>query len=262
MLPAKFPAGALALVIAVQLLAGCGSLSRVFKDDTPAPGANYQGVLPQPGQSDARSREIVSTARDCGADVRNESDLHLSLIEEMLDRGLFHAALAHLDALDAASREAPRARYLRAEALRRGGELPAARAVYAGLLETCLGGLGHFGLGRIAAAQCSLDVAEQELETARQMRPVDARVLNDLGMVHFARGNLPAAARTFQTAVELTRGEGPSTRNLLHVLVRQQSWTQAENVARRYGMGLSDIEVLRDVPAPDFGCTHAAAKVE
>lgn len=256
------PVRALALILAVLCVAGCGAVSRAFKDDPPAPGANYQGVLPQPGQSDARSREIASTARDCGTDVRNEADLHLSLIEEMLDRGLFHAALAHIDALDAPARAAPRARYLRAEALRRGGELSAARAVYAGLLDTCLGGLGHFGLGRIAAAQCSLDVAEQELKTARELRPVDARVLNDLGMVHFARGNLPAAAQTFQTAVELTRGEGPSTRNLLHVLVRQQSWAQAEQVARRYGMGLSDIEVLRDVPAPDFGCAHAAAKVQ
>jgi Flp pilus assembly protein TadD len=250
-----------AAVVALTLgaMAGCATVSNwTGKGDDAPPRPAYRGTVPQPDEADAQYRRTASAPRDCGAEVAEAQDLHLSLIEEMLGRGLFHAALAHLDALPAKSREVPRARYLRAEALRRGGDLAAAQPVYTGLLDTCLGGLGHFGLGRIAASQCALATAQGELELARASRPVDVRVLNDLGMVYFARGDLPAAQQSFQTAVELTRGEGPATRNLLHVLVAQQRWSEAEQVAGRFAVNLASLEALRDVPAPDLGCAQAA----
>lgn len=255
-----YRAGLLGLCV-VAALGGCGWTVERKPEQPPAPGAQYQGTVPQPDARDDRARKAAAASRDCGAEIRESSDLHLSLIEEMLDRGLFHAALAHLDALDAKAAAAPRARYLRAEALRRGGDVAQAQAVYTGLLDTCLGGLGHFGLGRIAAAQCSLDKADRELEQARQMRPVDARIVNDLGMVRFARRDYARAAESFRTAVELTRGEGPAMRNLLHVLVVQQQWAQAEQVARRFSVNLAEIEALREAPVPYFGCAQARAQV-
>lgn len=248
------------LALALVLTAGCGRLGDVVKRDEPLPPprAEYRGVVPQASPEDARHRKAATQPRDCGAELREGQDLHLSLIEEMLEQGLFHAALAHLDALEPKARDAPRAQYLRAEALRRSGDMSAARPVYAALLTTCLGGLGHFGLGRIAASQCELDQAQLDLEQARERRPVDARIANDLGMVYFARGDLTAAQQSFQTAVELARGQGPATRNLLHVLVRREHWSDAERMARQYGVGLGEIEALREAPVPDLGCAKAA----
>jgi tetratricopeptide (TPR) repeat protein len=180
------------------------------------------------------------------------------MIEEMIEQGLNHAALAHLDALEPKAREAPRAIYLRAEVQRRGGDLSGAQQTYTRLLDTCLGGLGHFGLGRIAMTRCGFDEARHELERARALRPVDARVLNDLGMVYFARGDLDAARDSFQTAVELTRGKGPAPYNLVHVLLLQQRDQEAIDVARHFGVRQAKLLELQEQGAPDLGCGQAA----
>lgn len=249
----------LAVVALALVVSGCGwQISRTAQ---PASGAieqaraQAQAEAPRvAAEQDERLRRKASAAQDCGADTDQSDELHLSLIEQMLDRNLHLAALAHLDALAPAQQQQPRARYLRAEAQRRGGQLDAAVTVYRELLGSCLAGLGHFGLGRIAAQRCAMADAQSELEQARKLRPVDARIHNDLGYVYLARGNYPLAEQEFVTAMQLTGAAGPAVRNLLTLLVHQQRMAEADALAREQGVGTAEVEALRDVPLPGARC--------
>src|SRR5437870_11254475 len=93
--------------------------------------------------------------------------LHLELIEKMLENGRAHAALAHLDALAPDEAAAPGARLLRAEALRRTGQLDAAWRIYEPLLVTEAAASAWRGLALIKAERGDLETGIAWLRKAR-----------------------------------------------------------------------------------------------
>lgn len=179
---------------------------------------------------------------DC-AELKDGERLKLGLIEDELKAGRPRAAMAHLDALpeDAAAR--PLAQYLRAESHRQVKEYDSAVALYRRLSEGCLPGAGHHGLGLVAAARRDLDGAVKHLLRAREMLAADPRVRNDYGYALLLSGR-PAEARVeFETALELSAGEGRAARNLLLAMLVAGE----EQAAQRYGrsLKLSDAETRR-----------------
>lgn len=166
----------------------------------------------------------------------------LTAIEQLLDDDKPYAALAQLD-----GNAAPglRARYLRAESLRRVGQFDAAQMAYQSLLGTCLKGQAHHGWGLMAARQGQLQTALTHLRQARTALPTDARVRNDLGYALLLANELPDARTEFLTALDLQPGDARAARNLVVLAFRQGQDAQAEKLARRFGLDAGLIAALR-----------------
>ncbi len=169
--------------------------------------------------------------------------LHLELIEKMLEGGRAHAALAHLDSLgpDAAR---PEAQLLRAEALRRTGQLEAAWKVYEPLLHSAVAAPAWRGLGLIKADQGDLVTSIAWLRRARDLSPTAGRIRNDLGYALLLNGELEQARIELVTALELEGGVR-AARNLVLVLLIEGQPTAADRVARRHEIDAAAVDRLR-----------------
>lgn len=239
-------------------------------------GAGLAGCVPEalkpspmparPPQSETAARGPSPSVSDprldaCGNQIDAQTELHLGFIEQMLDQQLPRAAVAHLDAMSAPQQSLPGALYLRAEALRRAGDLDAAWSVYSSLTTTCLRGLGHHGLGRIAAARCDYAGAREALTVARRERPIDQRIHNDLGYLDFIQGDYIAAESAFRTALELNaRKRGRAATNLMMLLVTQGRLDEATALARELELPQRMISRWTPGERPSAGCTPVAAE--
>lgn len=214
----------LATVFGMALLAGCAAL----------PPAQQPGGAPatQPEQA-------------CGS-AAADVELHLKLVQQMHDKGLFHAALAHLDALSERDRELPEARYLRAESLRRMGKGAEAEAIYRGLLGGCLQGLAHRGLGLLAAQAGRIDAAVDHLQAAREFLPTDPRVRNDLGYALLLQGDVEEARTQFMTALELGADRRRILANMVLLLFVADDEAGARKLAGEAGIDAMELTSIRD----------------
>jgi len=170
--------------------------------------------------------------------------LHLELIEKMLEDGRAHAALAHLDALPPDEAAAPSARLLRAEALRRTHQLDAAWKVYEPLLITEAAAAAWRGLALIKAEQGDLETSVAWLRRARDLQPTAARIRNDLGYALLLRGELEPARIELVTALELESSRR-TARNLVLVLLLEDQLDGAQRLAQRHGIDEAGFERLQ-----------------
>lgn len=219
----------LTLAFAITLLAlatGCAQM----------PSLGSQAFAPRTIAPQAESSHCNEAALAPGQATR------LTAIEQLLTDDKPYAALAQLDGTTDASL---RARYLRAEALRRVGNLQAAQAAYEGLMNTCMSGKAHHGLGLVAARQGQLAPALKHLRQARSALPTDARVRNDLGYALLLANELPGARLEFLTALDLEPGDARAARNLVMLAFRQGDDSQAESLARRFGLDSALTATLR-----------------
>lgn len=186
-------------------------------------------------------RSAMSSKQYCEGRIDADTAMKLDLIEQLMAGGRLHAALAHLDNLDSQSLHA---RYLRAEILRQTGRTDNAEQLYETLLDTCMQGQGHHGLGLIAGRQQQLDKASQQLAQAARLLPVDARVRNDYGYVLLLKGELPAARAEFLTAMELDDQATLAATNMLLLLLLNNQQAEAESLSRRMQL---DAKALADL---------------
>ena len=170
--------------------------------------------------------------------------LHLELIEKMLEDGRAHAALAHLDSLSPEEREAPGARLLRAEALRRTGQLDAAWKIYEPLLITEAAAPAWRGLALIKAEQGDRATSVAWLRRARDLQPTAARIRNDLGYALLLHGELEPARIELVTALEL-ESSPRAARNLVLVYLLDDQPEAAQRVAERHGIDEAGMERLQ-----------------
>ncbi|ABE59015.1 Tetratricopeptide TPR_2 [Chromohalobacter israelensis DSM 3043] len=197
----------------------------------------------------ATANEEDSTTRRgaCGEPMSATTGMQITLIRQMLDDDKPRAALAHLDSLslEATGADLAEPRLLRGEALRRTGKRDAADRIYDSLTATCLAADAWRGIARNQAARGDMATALASMRKARESRPIDAAIRNDLGYLHLLEGQPRQAEEEFLTALELSPNYARAARNLIMALYAQGNARQATRIAERYSIGQDDLELLR-----------------
>ncbi|WP_157203438.1 tetratricopeptide repeat protein [Methylomicrobium agile] len=159
------------------------------------------------------TRRQKDPACETGADP--DQNVKLDLIRKLMDSGKLYAALAHLEETRSTS---PQSIYLRAEILRQTNREEKAAELYRSLLDGCMAGKGHHGLGLIAGKENKASEAVYYLQKAEAELPTDARVRNDLGYALMLDGQLDPARDEFLTALELKGNDPLAAANMVLLL--------------------------------------------
>lgn len=171
-------------------------------------------------------------------------EVQLGLVRQMLEQDRAYAGLAHLAALSPAVQAAPQAHYLNAELLRQTGRAKEAEHHYHVLLEGCLAGYGHHGLG-LLAAQNDMQQAVSDLREAAKLLPTDPRVRNDFGYALLVTQDSAGARREFMTAIQLGDYKQRAALNLLVLMLYEGDEQGAELLRRRLKLPDAELEQLR-----------------
>lgn len=167
------------VLLSLALLAGCASKSP-------------QGY----GVSQRQSTAAMAQAQMQAAEQATQLDTtktYLDLIAQMQQSGQWYASLAHAEAFVAQHGPLPEVQILRADALRNTQQHAAAHQLYTSLIATSQASRAHRGLGLLEAAQGQYSQAIAALEKARQLNPIDANVLSDIGYAYMLNGQLDQA---------------------------------------------------------------------
>jgi Flp pilus assembly protein TadD len=196
-------------LIAILLLAGCGIRSGYPNH---APSAS----LVEPGTS-----------------ARDNKDVYLQLIRKMQQQGAYYASLAHIDAYRLRYGNPPELRRLQADALRETGQGNAAVPIYRGLLHGDESAAAWHGLGLIAAASGEHAQAEQDLQKAVQLEPINAAYLSDLGYARLSAGRVADAREPLAKAAQLAPGDVKAISNLALWAMLDGNTQQANTIMQR-----------------------------
>jgi Flp pilus assembly protein TadD len=168
-----------------------------------------------------------------------DQELSLNLADDMANDGKLHASLANLQNM---SDSLPQVRLRKAKVYRLLGRNEA-EPLYKTLLGTCLSAEGEHGLGQLAVARGDNAQAMAHLQQAARLSPIDEKIRNDLGVVYLNQLRMDDARFEFLTAMELNQGNQLAAVNLVTLLIYQDNWGQAAQVAGR--MGLSPDQVTQ-----------------
>ena len=153
-------------------------------------------------QSTASQTQAQFMAAEQSTEV-NTATTYLGLIEKMQQAGHWYASLAHTDAFVTQHGASPAVQLLRADALRNTRQYELARQTYTALLGTPQASRAHRGIGLLEASQGRYDAAIKALEQARQLNPVDANTLSDMGYAYMRNGQLEQAHLPVMQAAQL-----------------------------------------------------------
>lgn len=192
-------------------------------------GCASNGQLPWAGFS----------AQGSCAKPNSNQELSLNLADDMANEGKLHASLANLQNLQD---NLPQVRQRQAKVYRLLGRSEA-EPLYRSLLGTCMAAEGEHGLGQLAAARGDNGQAMAHLQRAARMSPTDEKIRNDLGVVYLNQRRLEDARFEFLTAMELKQSDQLAAINLVTLMIYQDNWEQAAQVASR--MGLSPEQVTQ-----------------
>lgn len=243
-----FP-GARPLALACLLaLAGCGAT----------------GPATYPGARAAADRAAADDALAPADGALQTPAIHLRLIEQMQRDGLWFASLAHLDALERRTPATAETLRLRADALRRTGQIAESRQQYLRLLDTPLAGPAYHGLGLLAGADGDFPQAVEMLSQARRLDPTDALVLSDLGYALLRAGRTAQARVPLMQAGQLQPGQPQVQANLALYLFATRRSNDAEQLmaARNLPPGTRHAirQAARDLPAATTTTAPPAAR--
>ena len=161
-----------------------------------------------------------------------EQELSLNLADDMANEGKMHASLANLQSLP---ESLPQVRLRKAKVYRLLGRSEA-QPLYRSLLGTCMAAEGEHGLGQLAAAQGDNAQALAHMQRAAQLAPTDEKIRNDLGVVYLNQRRLEEARFEFMTAMELKQSDQLAAVNLVTLLIYQDNWGQAAQLASQVGL--------------------------
>lgn len=164
--------------------------------------------------------------------LTSDQEFALNLAQNMADEGQLHASLANLESLPDSLGEV---RLRKARVLRLLGSNEA-EPLYRSLLGTCRAAQGEHGLGQLAAARGDNVQAQQHLLRASKLEPTDEKIRNDLGVVYLNQLQLEQARFQFLTAMELKQADTLAAVNLVTLLIYQDNWKQAAQLASRAGL--------------------------
>lgn len=210
-----------ALVVLTALICGCATTHR--------------------GPSPEQKAEV----EDAHETQEKESQIHLSLVQDMLDHGEYYAALAHIQDEERGGNHSPDVHLLEAEAHRHLGQADAARSLYQGLTMGPLAGKAYHGLGLMDAEAGRLRLGIGEMRHASQLDPTDVQTRNDLGFALMQAGDLAAAMPELSTAAELAPDQVLSRKNLFILMVLMGNEAAAAQIAQRSGFDNITVTRLR-----------------
>ncbi|MCX4189646.1 hypothetical protein [Methylophaga sp. OBS3] len=187
-------------------------------------------VAVQPSNNDATAQQ---TRQACAKPPAGDTAVRLDMVQQLMDDGRMHAALAHLDELGGDSLYAT---YLRAEILRQSERGNEAKPLYQQLTESCLAGQGHHGLGLIAGRNGESSEAKSQLAKAAELLPVNGRIRNDYGYALLINGDFTAARHEFLTAIELSEANQLAETNMVILLLLQGQQQKAVSFANKLNM--------------------------
>jgi Flp pilus assembly protein TadD len=148
--------------------------------------------------------------------LKNE-EIHADLIRQMLDRGQYYAALAHIEDQQR-SGGSDELSLLEADARRHLGQQQKADALYRKLLETRYSAQAYHGLG-LLYVETDLDGAIRNLRKAVEQAPTDVDFRNDLGYALMEAGRYTEAMPELSTAAELAPNQVKSRNNLIILMM-------------------------------------------
>lgn len=177
-------------------------------------------------------------------DISPEETTRLALIQQMLNEGKPHAAIAYLDA---AKIKNAQGELLRAHGLRQTGRSSQAQVIYEQLVKTCVSGHAYRGLGLIASNAGNLPESLRYLKAASQILPTEYTIRNDLGYVLMQSGQPEPALHEFLTAVELAPDYRQAAHNLILLLYQQGDTSRAEIFAKKFGIEAEELQHLKSM---------------
>ncbi|WP_040065687.1 tetratricopeptide repeat protein [Pseudomonas batumici] len=186
------------------------------------------------------SNGLSSRPSSC-ASPSSDQQLSLNLADDMINDGRLYASLANLEGLPG---DLVQVRLRKARILRLLGRNDA-EPLYQGLLGTCLAAEGEQGLGQLAAARNDNAAALDHLERAVRMAPTDEKIRNDLGVVYLNLRRPDDARFQFLTAMELKQSDSLAALNMVTLLIYQDNWKQAAQLASRANLSPKQVADAR-----------------
>ena len=216
----------LAMLALPLVLAACATPQRAPNAPAPAPepantpsAPNISATSPtQDALIEAERKELDREDEQTRkARAEREKNLHLKLVQTMIEQDNAYAALAHLDAYDQKWGSDRQSKQLRADSLRKTSQLDQAELVYKSLLS----GQGQqksgpvwYGLGKVAIERGDLKTAATRLEKSIQADPLNINAYSDLGLVYLLEGQKEPAYNTLMKANQLASGDSKIMANL------------------------------------------------
>lgn len=221
-----------------RVLAILGLAAFLFAVDASAGSASARTDL------EALANEEIASSQRRG--MESDPDIYLQLIEGMQDKSLYFASLAHLDAFDQRWPDHPRARLLRADAMREAGYYDKATAIYQDLLIGALSSRANHGLGMIAAKQGDMPAALAAMLRANRLDPTSAPILNDLGYIQLLDRQMDDARFSLHKATELDSKNTRAGANLALLYLLESKSERAEGIMNWYQLPEQHRKEIRD----------------
>ena len=200
------------------------------------------------------------------SDPSRDRQVHLDLIQRMLDQDQNYAALAHIETLQRQGNDS-QLRLLEADTRRKLGQYPQAQQLYTALLNTPYAAQAYHGLGLIAA-RSNPTVSLDYLQRAVRLAPTDVEMRNDLGYALMLARRYSEALPQLATAVELEPGSSKNRNNLLILMMLMRDEASVQRIVRESQVDATTLADLRKrassmaaatVPKPAVQPPQAAA---
>jgi Flp pilus assembly protein TadD len=174
-----------------------------------------------------------------------ESEIHADLIRQMLQRGQYYAALAHIQEAQRHGRN-DELTLLEADARAHLEQRVQADALYRSLLDSSVyAGQAYHGLGRLYV-DTDLDGAIRNLRSAVERAPTEVDFRNDLGYALMEAGRYTEANVQLSTAAELAPIALKSRNNLIILMMLMGNEGGVQQLAQESAVTPQRLQELRD----------------
>ncbi|KGE77992.1 hypothetical protein CVH10_02575 [Halomonas sp. ND22Bw] len=197
--------------------------------------------------------EVKEVTGPCGERYSADIGLRMDMIRQQMEDGRSRSALAHLDESGFDYAEAA---LMRGDALRDVGRRDQSDAVYETLAGGCLAADAFHGMARNAVARGDREQALVLMRQARDARPTDAEIRNDLGYLLMLEGKPKPAREELLTALELGGTGRRAASNLVMLMMQEGRVVEAERLARRYDLDDELVARLRRLATDERAREH------
>lgn len=193
--------------------------------------------------SSSRHPDPPADPLDTQAPHLKSDEIHADLIQQMLDKGQYYAALAHIeDAKRGGAND--QLRLLEADARRHLGQRDQADALYRSLLQSQFSAQAYHGLGMLYVDN-DLEGAIRNLRLAVERAPTNVDFRNDLGYALMTAGRYTEAMPELSTAAELAPEKTRGRKNLIVLMLLTGNEGAAQRLAQEAGV-TADMAQLRN----------------